>query len=179
MKVSILGSGDITKIHRFSGISELELNNLIKKLGKYLAEKNIELVIVPARGIPYEIAKIYKENNGKKVIGLVPRDDKQYGIMHIKDYLHIMDEEINIGNWYDLNGKIAAYGDIAICIGLSGGSICDIAMLKYHHKYLNNKTKLIVFKNTISKGKLPKELEEDIKYLHYIKSIEDLNQFLE
>ena len=178
MKVSILGAGDISKIHRHSGTSENKLKKLIEDLGKFLAEKNVEVVIVPARGIPYEVAKIYKENKGKKVIGLVPKEDKRYGIMHIKDYLHIMDEEVNIGNWYDLNGEVAGYGDVAICVGMSGGAMCDVCMLKYHHKYLGSKTKLIVFKNTISDKKLPKEIEEDIKFLHYIESVEELNSFI-
>ena len=178
MKVSILGAGDISNVHRYSGTSKDELKKLVEDLGKFLARKNVEIVIVPAKGIPYEVAKIYKENKGKKVIGLFPKEDKRYGIMHIKDYLHIMDEGINIGNWYDLNGEIAGYGDVAICIGMSGGAMCDICMLKYHHKYLKNKTKLIIFKNTISDGKLPKEIEEDIKYLDYVKKVEELDNFI-
>ena len=179
MKISIFGSGDINKIIKYSETNEEELKKLLEDLGKFLVKKNVEIVIVPSRGISYDIAKIYKDNGGKKVIGLIPKEDKQYGLNHIKEYMDIIDEEINIGNWYDLNGKIAAYGDLAICIGLSGGSICNIAMLKYHHKYLKNKTKLIIFKNTISNKKLPKELEEEIKYLHYIEKVEELNEFLE
>ncbi len=178
MKISILGAGDISKIHRFSKMSEKDIKTLIHDLGKLLAEQKHEIIIVPARGIPYEVAKIYKEYNGPKVIGAIPKDDKEYGTMHIKEYLHISDEEFNIGNWYDLNGKIAAQGDIAICLGLSGGAICDVAMLKYHYKYLKNKTKLIIFKNTLS-SKLHPELEEDLKgHLTYIKSIKELTELL-
>jgi len=174
MKASILGSGDISKIHRFSKLSEKEVKQLIHDLGKFLAENKYEIVIVPARGIPYEVAKIYKKYRGKKVIGAIPKDDKEYGIMHIEEYRNISDKEINIGDWYDLNGRIAAQGDISICIGLSGGALCDIAMLKYHYKYLNKKTKLFIFKNTIS-SKLHPELEEDLKgNLFYINSIEEL-----
>ncbi len=174
MKVSILGAGDISKIHRYTKLSESKVKKLIEDLGKFLAEKKVEIVIVPARGIPYEVAKVYKANKGPKVIGAIPKDDKEYGIMHIKEYLHISDEEFNVGNWYDLNGRIAAQGDISICLGLSGGAICDIAMLKYHYKYLNKKTQLYIFKNTISQG-LPKELEEDLgKNLHYITSIKQI-----
>lgn len=178
MKVSILGAGDITKIHRFSNLKESEIKKLIQDLGKFLARKDVELVIVPARGIPYEIAKVYKKYNGKKVIGAIPKDDKEYGIMHIQEYLHIADEQFNIGDWYDLNGRIAAQGNISICLGLSGGTICDIAMLKYHYKYLNSKTQLYIFENTISE-KLPKELEEDLKSnLHYINSVKDLKKII-
>lgn len=178
MRISILGAGDITKIHRFSGISEKELKKLIQELGELLAKRGDELIIVPARGIPYEVAKIYKENGGKQVIGVIPKDDKEYGIMHIKDYLHISDKDVNIGDWYDLNGRIASLGDYAICIGMSGGAMCDVCMLKYHYKYKNNKTKLIIFENTLS-VKLPKEIEEDLKgNLIYIDSIDELIKIL-
>ena len=178
MKVSIIGAGDISKIHRYSKMSEENVKKLIDDVGKFLAEKGVEVVIVPARGIPYEIAKIYKKNNGKKVIGAVPKEDKRYGVMHIKEYLDIMDEEINVGNWYDLNGEIAAMGDLCICIGMSGGAMCDLCMLKYHYKYLNGKTKLIIFKNTLSQ-ELPKEIVEDLKgNLKYIESIQELEEEL-
>ncbi len=178
MKVSILGAGDISKIHRYSKLSEAQVKKLIQDLGIFLAKKKVEIVIVPARGIPYEIAKIYKAHGGPKVIGAIPKDDKEYGIMHIKEYLHISDEDFNIGDWYDLNGRIAAQGDISICLGLSGGALCDIAMLKYHYKYLNKKTQLYMFKNTISQ-RLPKELEEDLKEnLHYINSVKELEKII-
>lgn len=178
MKVTILGAGDISKIHRYSKLSELEVKTLIEDLGKFLAQKKVDLVIVPARGIPYEVAKVYKANNGPKVIGVIPREDKEYGIMHIQEYMHISDEEINIGNWYDLNGKIASLSDYAICIGISGGAICDISMLKYHYKYKGSKTKLIIFKNTLSK-KLPKEIEEDLgDNLKYINKVSQLKRIL-
>jgi hypothetical protein len=178
MKVTILGAGDITKIHRYSGTSEKNLEKLIQDLGKLLAERGDEIIIVPARGIPYEVAKAYKKYKGKQVIGAIPKDDKDFGIMHIQEYLGIADTDINIGDWYDLNGRIASLGDYAICIGLSGGAICDIAMLKYHYKYLGSKTKLIVFRNTISCD-LPKELEEDLKgNLTYVNSINELKKVL-
>jgi len=178
MKVSILGAGDISKISRYTKLSEEEIKKLIEDLAILLVKKEAEIIIVPARDIPYEVAKIYKQNGGKKVIGVIPKEDKEYGIMHIQEYLHISDEEINIGNWYDLNGKIAAQGDYAICIGLSAGALCDIAMLKYHYKYLNKTTKLFVFKNTISKP-LHKELEEDLKgNLEYITKVSQLKRLL-
>jgi len=177
MKVAVLGSGDVTKVHRFGKITEEKAKQLIKDVAELIADKKMDMVIVPARGIPYEIAKAYKEVGGKKVIGLVPKKDKRFGVKHIQEYIHIIDEEVDIGDWYNLNGEIAAYGDYAICIGMSSGAMCDIAMLKYHYKYLESKTKLIIFENTISQ-KLPKEIEEEMKDLNYIKTIEELDKLL-
>lgn len=177
MKVAVLGSGDITKIHLFSGLSELEVASLIDDVGKLLANSDVDLVIVPARGIPYEVAKAYKLYGGRKVIGLVPFDDKDFGLAHIAEYRAISDEEVNIGDWYDLNGRIASFVDLAVCIGLSAGAICDVAMLKYHYKYKGSNTKLVVFRNTISQP-LHKEIEVDLKNLHYIDDVSELSNFL-
>jgi len=178
MKVSIIGSGDITKISRFTSLNEEQVKELIRKIGALLAKKGVELVILPSRGIPYEVAKVYKEHNGKKVIGLVPKSDTRYGIEHIKQYLNIADEQIDIGNWYTLNGEIAASGDLCICVGLSPGVMTEISMLKYHYKYLNCETRLIIFENTISE-KLSKEVEEDLKNIYYIKTTDELEKLLD
>ena len=132
---------------------------------------------MPAKGVAYEIAKVYKENNGKKIIGLIPKDDKRYGIKHIKDYFSIVDEKVNIGDWYSLNGEIAGYSDYAIVIGFSCGVLSEIAISKYHFKFLDSDTKLIIFENTIS-ARLHKEMEVDLKNLTYVNSIEELKEII-
>jgi len=173
MRVSVIGAGDIEKIYRYSGITEYELNELIDNVGMILAKLGVELVILPDRGVPVHVAESYKRYGGKKIIGLIPKDDMRYGIKHLGDYKKLIDVEENIGDWYDLNGEIAASGDFCICIGYSCGVATEIGMLKYHYKYLNSKTKLIVFKNTISMA-LHKEMEVDLPGLTYITSLDEL-----
>ena len=112
MKVVVLGTGDLTKIPRFTDISKKKLNDMIGSLGEMLAKKGHELIIVPDRGIPTEVAKAYKANEGKKVIGMVPVNDKQYGTKHLEQYLSLIDNKIEVDHWYDVNGEIAAAGDI-------------------------------------------------------------------
>lgn len=172
MKVTILGTGDLTKIPRFTKISKEELKDLITNLGKLIAEKGHELVIIPDRGIPIEVAKIYKKHGGKKVYGVIPTKDKQYGTKYIKPYLSLVDERIEVDSWYDADGEIAASGDICIVVGMSPGIMREVTVLKYHYRYLNSKTKVVWFKNTIS-SLIPKEIEEEIPII-YINSINDL-----
>ena len=177
MKIVILGSGDSSKIWRNTNLTEKKIKDLVHSVGKLLAEKDAELVILPARGIPYSIAKAYKKNNGKKIIGLVPSKDKRYGIKHIKKYLGIEDKREKVKDWYNLNGEIAAKGDYCLVIGMSPGVMTEICMLKYHYKYLRSDTKLIIFRNTISEP-LPKEIEEDLKKVNYIYSADELAELL-
>ncbi len=51
-----------------------------------------------------------------------------------------------------------------------------LTALKFHQKYKGNKTKLIVFKNTISSD-LHKEISEEIPII-YIESIEQLKELI-
>jgi len=170
-RVSILGS-KIEKVIKHTNLTREELRNLIKEIALFLL--NNEIVIVPDKGIPLEIAKIYKKNKGKKVIGLVPLEDRRYGIEHIKDYLPFVDEKVNLRDWYNVNGEIAGYSDYCIVVGLSPGVIIELGFLKYQYKYLKKKTKVFVFKNTISR-KLHKEIEEEVP-ITYISSVDELRK---
>lgn len=176
MRISILGAGDVTKISRFTGMSEAELNNLIEEIAQLLIDKGLEIVIIPNRGIPLEIAKKYKEKGGKKILGVVPTQDKDYGLAHIEEFIEIPDDRIDVDSWYDADGKIASEGDICLTIGMSPGVMRALTALKFHQKYKGNKTKLIVFKNTLSK-EIHEEIAEEIP-ITYVESLEQLKELI-
>ena len=181
MRVVLLGPGDISKIWRYTKATEEEVEEVIGDFGKFLAENDFEVLLVPSRGIHYEIAKTYKENGGKKVVGVVPRGDKRYGIDHIEKYLPVADEVVtriesvsgDEINWYELNGEIASMGDAAVCFGVSSGAMIDMAMLYYHYKYLGSKTPLLVYSRFVGEN-IPKVVEDDLEYLEYVDNLEDL-----
>ena len=157
-------------------MQETALNKLIDDIAQLLVDKKAEMVIIPNRGIPLDIAKRYKEKGGKKVLGVIPIQDKDYGLGHIKEFLPIVDERIDVDSWYDADGKVAAFGDICITVGMSPGVIRALTALKFHYKYKKSKTKLIIFKNTISK-KLHKEIEEEMPIV-YIENVEELKKLI-
>lgn len=176
MKISILGTGDLSKISKHTNLSGSEIQRLIEQIANLLAKKGHELVIIPNRGIPLEIAKIYKQQTGKKVYGVVPTKDKDYGLNHIKEFLPLIDEKIEVDSWYDADGKVAAFGDICISIGISPGVMRALTALKFHYKYKGCKTKLIIFENTLS-SQIHKEIQEEIP-ISYINTIKELEKFL-
>ncbi len=172
MKVVVLGTGDLTKILRFTRISEKELRALVDSVARLLAEKGHEIVIIPDRGIPVEVAKIYKQNGGRRVWGVVPTKDKVYGTKHIAPNLRLLDERIEVDSWYDADGTIAASGDVCIVFGMSPGIMREFTVLKYHYRYLKSETRVIWFRNTIS-APIAKEIEEEIP-VTYVNSVEEL-----
>ncbi len=184
MKIAVLGPGNIELISKHSQLSEEEVNNFIKDFGKFLAENGFEIIIAVDRGIPYEVAKVYKKNKGRKVYGVLPKSHEKYQEGKeeaIKSYLEVVDEKIKVDSWYHLNGEIASFGDIAVSFGLSCGTMADIVFLYFHYKYLNGKTRLLMYLPSMS-SKLPKEIEDCLavkgKKHEYVDSFENLKKKL-
>lgn len=178
MKISILGTGDLGKIPRFTRISEKEMMNLISETAKLIADAGHEIVIIPDRGIPVEFAKLYKRFGGKMIYGIIPTKDKRYGTRHIQENIKLIDSQIKVDSWYDADGEIAAAGELCIIFGMSPGIIREFSVLKYHYRYLNCKTKVLWFENTISR-KLPDEVMEEFKgKVVYINSADEMKKFI-
>lgn len=177
MKVVVLGTGDLTKIPRHTSVKEEELGRLIEGVSGLLVKEGCELVIIPDRGIAVEVAKIYRKMGGKKVWGLVPTKDKKFGGKHIPPFLNLVDERIELDHWYDVDGEIAAAGDLCVVMGLSPGIMREVSVLKYHYRYLNCKTKVVWFRNTISQP-LQKEIVEEIPIV-YINSVGELKKVID
>lgn len=179
MRISILGTGDVEIIHKNSKTSKEKLQKLLEDAAKLIAKIGAEIIILPARGIPYEFAKLYKKYGGKKVHGVIPAKCPFYGEYTMKiigDYLDVIDERIEVPSWYDVDGEIATLGDFALIFGFSSGVLVETGMMKYNLLYRGRKTKLIIFENTIS-GKLHPEVEIDVKPV-YISSVDELEKIL-
>ncbi|MEK6820322.1 MAG: hypothetical protein AABX71_01300 [Nanoarchaeota archaeon] len=183
MKLAILGPGNYSLISKHTKLSEKDVKEFIEKFGKYLAEKGFEIIIAVDRGIPYEVAKVYKKHNGKKVYGVNPQSHEKYDKQEaIKPYMEVVDEEIKVASWYHLNGEIASFSDVAVVFGLSCGTMADIVFLYFHYKYLGSETKLIMYLPSMS-GKLHPEVEESLsvkgKKFSYASSFDELKEELE
>lgn len=180
MKVTIIGSGELKFIPEYSGIDRNKLDRLLEDSAKLLVELGAEIIVLPAGGIPYEFAKLYKKFGGKKVYGVIPVNCPFYGDATDKiigDFRDVIDEEIHFNSWYDIDGNIATLGDFTLCFGFTAGVMAEIAEMKYNLVYKKRKTKLIIFENTFSR-RLHEEIGKDIPQI-YINSVEELKGILE
>jgi hypothetical protein len=204
IRVSLIGPGNIKHHYRkLLKISGKKLNSEIKKISKALVDSKSELAIVPDRGICLEVAREFKKNNGKKIYGIVPKDDKKYGIKHLKKYLeekNLIDNEINSGTWQEQLFNLCLYGDICICLGLSVGSNAELLASFYRLNKLtkfkkdpskidkeikankNIKFTYLIYLPFLKSKKLPKEIESYFKEskinLIYIKNAKHLKKEL-
>lgn len=197
MRVCLIGPGDIN--YHFNELLKIPREELTKhtlNITKALLKQ--EIVLLPDKGLPFEIAKRYKEMKGKKIIGTVPKQDKDFGVSHLKSYFDsgLFDEIIDTGDWYKQDLTNCLFGDVVLMLGNTIGSIGELSYGFYLYKLLGkNATKLhkdikagqtipfivLIYKPFV-KGKLNIEIEEYIKkangQIFYIKNVKELKEKL-
>ena len=142
MRVVLIGAGDIEfHFKNILNLTEEDIDKHVEDIAAALVEAKSEIVLLPGRGICFEIAKKYKEIGGKKVIGLVPKSDKAFGIKHLEEYMDskvndkfIFDEFVNSGDWYSANQTHCLFGENILLLGNSTGSLGELTFGYYLYK---------------------------------------------
>jgi hypothetical protein len=158
LRISLIGAGNL-KYHysELLKIPEDKLKSEIEKISKTLANLPLEIVLLPDRGISFEIARLYKKFNGKKVYGTVPLSDKNFGIKHLQPYINaeieskkVIDEIIDTENWYKQDLTCCIFGDYILALGISLGSLGELVYAYYLYKlFMGEKPEVQVMKKKI------------------------------
>ncbi len=180
LKVVLIGPGNI-KYHysELLKINENKFSEHFEKIAKVLAETS-EIVLLPDEGACFELAKKYKEFKGKKCYALVPLDDKDFDITHLKPFMNekvnnkkLFDKVINTGNWYKQDLTHCLYGDVILMLGSSLGSLGELTSSFYVYNILKGQkqgydtSKEKIHKDILAGKKIPLTL---IIYKPFIKS---------
>jgi len=143
LRISLIGAGDI-RYHYYNllKINEEEFKREIERIAKTLVNSGYEIVLLPDKGISFEIAKEYKKLGKGKVIGTVPLSDKDFGIIHLKPYMEakvngrkVFDEFIDTNNWYKQDVTHCIFGDVILMLGNSLGSLGELVYSYYLQKF--------------------------------------------
>jgi len=144
LRICLIGPGDVE--YHFKEILKLpksELNHHIELIAETLAVNGYELVLLPDRGVSFELAKFYKKFNGKKILGTVPLSDTDFGIEHLKPYMNytyrnkkLFDGFIDTGTWYRQDLTHCIFGDVVLMLGNSLGSLGELVYGYYLYKLL-------------------------------------------
>src|SRR3989344_357980 len=130
MRIALIGPGNIRfHYHELLGLNEGGFQEEIKGIAKALADSGAEIELLPDDGVCIEIAKLYKQNKGKRVIGSVPKSDKTFGIAHLEKYMNekingkpLFDEIIDTGDWFKHDLIKGLMGDVILYLGASPGT---------------------------------------------------------
>jgi len=159
LRISLIGAGDI-KFHYFEmlKIDEKSFDRQINDIARALQESNVEIVLLPDRGVSLEVAMRYRGIGGKGIYGTVPLSDKDFGIGHLKQYMEmnvngnrLFDEIIDTETWYKQDLTHCIYGDVVLMMGNSLGSLGELVYGYYLYKlFVGDKPELKMDKKRIS-----------------------------
>ena len=191
--LSLIGPGDI-EFHysKLLGIDKERFLLEIEEITKPIVESGWSIELLPDKGVSFEIAKIYKKLNGKKIIGTVPKDDKTFGTKHLEEYENaevenkkVFDEIINSGDWFKQDMIKGLFGNAVLYLGSSPGTEGELNYATYLFKLIQGMKKFVeapaekihpriiagkeipytyfIYKPFLKTGKLSFETEEYLK----------------
>jgi len=149
MILALIGPGDI-ELHyqKLLGIPKEKFNSELEKIAQSLVNSKVELECLPDRGISFQLAKLYKQKGGGKVIATIPKSDRTFGIKHLEPYINeklnnkpIFDETIDSGDWFKHDMTKGLFGHAILCLGLSKGTDLERNGAEYLYKLISGNKK--------------------------------------
>jgi len=176
IKVGIIGPTNIPKLSKITKKPKSFFLEKAQIIGKILAEKNCECWINSDKGMLVAVGRAYKRFGGKKLVILYPDKGEPWPKEHTRPYIKYADELRKEKNWFWSNYNVTALPDLCICVGLGAGVLSELAYIKWNYTLkCGNLKKLIVIKELLRDGKLPLEIEADIKdIIQYVGKTENL-----
>ena len=158
MRLSLIAPGDIEfHFQELLKIKKEKFENEINNIAKALADSGVEIVILPDKGLSFEIGKLYKKSGGKKIIAALPQSDMTFGIKHLEPYINeklngkpVFDEIIDTETWFKHDLIKGLLGDAILYLGASPGTNGELNYAIYLYKIITNqKENLQVLKEKI------------------------------
>jgi predicted Rossmann-fold nucleotide-binding protein len=117
-----------------AGIPEVVYEAAAELVGRRLAERGDRLVVVPDRGVALIALDAYLLNGGRAAIGLCPSAGvseaaADSSIARNRARCHHVLTDLT---WYEQHHAIGRLSDAMVCIGLSSGTIAEIAWTKWN-----------------------------------------------
>lgn len=127
-------------------IPKKQFESELEKIAKAIADSGTEIEFLPDRGISLEIAKLYKNNKGKRIIGAYPKSDTTFGIKHLQPYIDekikdkpLFDETIDTENWFKHDLIKGLLGNSILYLGSSPGTDGELSYAVYLYKLLTGR----------------------------------------
>lgn len=133
MRVAVIGP---TNIIRVGGAADLEprvYTDAAAAVGRLLAVAGAGLIVVPDRGVAVAAMDAYLEHGGLKLTGICPSSGVSepaaaVAVQARRDRCH---EVIDDCSWYEQHYRIGVLSDRMVCVGLSCGTIAELAWTKW------------------------------------------------
>jgi hypothetical protein len=161
MRVGVIGPTDIHRTAKAAGLDPADCERTAGEAGAQLARHGYDVVVVPDRGVGLLVAEAYRAARGPRLIGIVPRGGTpgQAAANCCDQHRHLCDEVVDDLNWTEQHERICKLSNVLLCIGLSCGTISEIAWTKWV-----GDTPVIVLRPLLSAIPPEVEAETDLKW---------------
>lgn len=161
MKVAIIGPSNIDTVARAAGIAPELIREAAEAAGRKLAEAGHELVVVPDQGVAVIAAEAYRGARGRRLLGLIPGsgDSAEGATSRVNRNSRMCDDTHRGLTWHEQHSRIVELTDAMICVGMSCGTMCEIAWTKW-----TKRIPIYIIRNLFSA--IPPEIaaETDLRY---------------
>lgn len=155
--LGIIGPTDVATFLARLRIPYSRFSEAVSSVAQVAVRQGYELIVTPDVGSSSEIfARAYRTAGGKRVVGVFPLDDKEFGY----DWLNsqICDRIENCGTWINQEYYLVRHSKNIICLGLSRGVIVELCRMAT--AWRRRKTRKVY----LMKEFIPQELPDYISY---------------
>ncbi len=149
-------------------------------IGKILVSSQCELWVNSDGGMVSGVAKAYKKAGGKRLVMLYPKKGEPWPNKHAQPHIQHADKVRALPNWFWTNYQVVTSPDICLCVGLSAGTLSELAYMKWNRQFNQGRVKhLVVLQELVRDKRIPPEIEVELKgILLYLKNTRELGDIL-
>jgi len=173
LRVGIIGPTDINVTSAAAGLDPAACERAAKAAGEELARRGHAAVVVPDRGVGLLTAEAYRAAGGHRLIGIIPYGgtSAQLATTNCDAHRHLCHETVDDLSWTEQHERMCQLSDVLLCIGLSCGTISEIAWTKW----VGNTPVAVI--RSLASG-IPPEVEAETD-LHWVEDVDGFFKFLD
>jgi hypothetical protein len=133
LRVAVIGPTAIAVTAAAAGLDASLCERAAEDAGAGLALRGYTVVLVPDRGVGELAARAYRTAGGPRLLGIIPHGGTaaQNDSSHCESHRHLCHETIEDLTWTGQHERLCQLCDVLLCIGLSCGTIAEIAWTKW------------------------------------------------
>ncbi len=173
VRIGVIGPTNIKVTSRAAHLDPVACENAARAAGKGLAERGYALVLVPDRGVALLAAEAYRAAGGQRLIGIIPHGGTsvQAAASCCEEHRHLCHETVEDLTWTGQHERICQASDVLLCIGLSCGTLSEIACTKWV-----GDTPVVILRSLLSG--IPPEMAAETD-LHWVEDLEAFYHWVE
>lgn len=176
MLVGVIGPTNLEKLSMLMGKPVSFLLEKAEIVGKIIAEGQHELWVNADVGMIEAVASAYKKYGGLRLGMLYPENPDPWPNAHTQMHHGNADLLLPQPDWFRSNYHVVSSVDVCVCVGLSSGTLSELAYIKWDKQFNTGKLQeLVVIRELVRTGELPPEIALEIPdVLRYVEQAENL-----